>query len=113
MPYRPPTALDLPPPALLAGENLPMRRLRTNLLITLLMLAALRLAAQETRAPVTSQATLAARMRAFMAEIEDQPNTELAAFFPRRGDWTWVQTARNYERGGRTMYVGMWRFPGA
>ncbi|HEU4881548.1 MAG TPA: hypothetical protein VFT45_04860 [Longimicrobium sp.] len=63
--------------------------------------------------PLRAQTSLAARMQAFMAEIEDRPNTELAAFFPRRGDWTWVQTARDYNHGGRVMGVGIWRFPGA
>lgn len=63
--------------------------------------------------PLGAQTSLAARMQAFLAEVEDEPNTELAAYFPRHGDWTWVQTARDYNRGGRVAAVGIWRFPGA
>lgn len=49
-------------------------------------------------------ATLAGRMRAFLEALGgDTP----AAFFPRRGDWTWVQT-HHYEGGADR--VGVWRF---
>lgn len=81
-----------------------MLRSRNLVLVALLTLAAI---------PLYAQTSLSARMRAFLAEIGDEPNTELAAFFPRHGDWTWVQTARDYNRGGRVMSVGVWRFPGA
>jgi len=70
--------------------------------------ATLPLAAQ-TGAP--AGATLEARMQAFLREVPETPNTALAAFFPRRGDWTWVQTLRD-ERGRRRR-TGVWRFPGA
>lgn len=62
--------------------------------------------------PAASGATLDARMQAFFAEIPEEPNTALAAFFPRRGDWTWVQTIRDME-SGRPVRTGVWRFPGA
>ncbi len=77
--------------------------------LALLLAAAAPLAAQ-TRAPAAAEATLAARMHAFLREVEDTPNTELAGFFPRRGDWTWVQTLR--DRRGHGQRVGVWRFPG-
>ncbi|HEV3051793.1 MAG TPA: hypothetical protein VGX50_15915, partial [Longimicrobium sp.] len=57
-------------------------------------------------------ATLDARMQAFVREIPREPNDALAAFFPRRGDWTWVQTIRDMERG-RPPRSGVWRFPAA
>jgi hypothetical protein len=80
------------------------------LLIAVLTLGALPVTAQAGAAGA-GQTSLGARMQAFLAEVEDEPNTELAAFFPRRGDWTWVQTIRDEERGGER--VGIWRFPGA
>lgn len=61
--------------------------------------------------PVAGQAGLGGRMQAFLREVEERPNTGLVAFFPRRGDWTWVQTLRD-ERGGGSR-TGIWRFPGA
>lgn len=78
------------------------------LLATLLTLAALPLAAQ---AGTPADTTLAGRMRAFLREVPDAPNTELAAFFPRRGDWTWEQTLLD-GRGIATRVV-VQRFPGA
>lgn len=56
-------------------------------------------------------ATLDARMQAFFREIPREPNDALAAFFPRSGDWTWVQTI-HHERGGAPR-IGVWRFPAA
>lgn len=78
-------------------------------LIALLVLAAPPVAAQP-QMPA-AETTLSARMQAFLAEVEDFPNTELAAFFPRRGDWTWFQTRRDPR--GPVHGVGVWRFPGA
>ena len=60
--------------------------------------------------PLAAQAELRARMEAFLREIPDVPNDEMAAFFPRRGDWTWVQTLREYR--GDTRRTETWRFPG-
>ncbi|WP_420124877.1 hypothetical protein [Longimicrobium sp.] len=81
-----------------------MPRNRILPLIALLSLAAF---------PLRAQTPLAARMQAFLREIGDEPNTELAVFFPRRGDWTWVQTARDDNRGGVVKRIGVWRFSGA
>ena len=50
-------------------------------------------------------------MQAFLREVEETPNTGLAAYFPRRGDWTWVQTRRAF-RGDATR-PRIWRFPAA
>lgn len=52
----------------------------------------------------------AARMEAFLRGVESEPDTGLAAYFPRHGDWTWVRTLR-YE-DGRRAGVGVWRFGG-
>ena len=88
--------------------------IRTALLrlAALACLAALPATAQESAAP--AGATLDARMQAFIREIRERPNTGLAAYFPRRGDWTRVQTIGVW-RGGRRVgeRVGMWRFAGA
>jgi hypothetical protein len=62
--------------------------------------------------PLGAQTPLTARMQAFVDEIEDFPNTELAAFFPRRGDWTWFETVLDV-RTGEVHGTGIWRFPGA
>jgi hypothetical protein len=54
--------------------------------------------------------SLAARMEAFVdAAFAAEPET-VAAFFPRRGDWTWVQTWREV---GRAVRTGTWRFSAA
>jgi hypothetical protein len=82
---------------------------------TLILLLACSLAAAASTAAQTGTpgppATLDARMQAFLREVEETPNTALAAYFPRRGDWTWVQTRREF-RGDATG-TGIWRFPGA
>jgi hypothetical protein len=81
-------------------------------LIALLTIAALPLGAQtESRAPAAAGAPLGARMEAFLREVEESPNTGLGAYFPRRGDWTWVQTLR--DDGGGPERTGIWRFPAA
>lgn len=45
-------------------------------------------------------------MRAFLEAVEDEPIDRIAAFFPKRGGWTWVQSY--VDRAGRR---GTWRFP--
>lgn len=81
---------------------------RHHILLLALSIAAAAPAAAQGAAPDT---TLAARVQAFLREIPREPNDALAAFFPRRVDWTWVQTLRP-ERGGPPR-TGIWRFPGA
>ena len=78
------------------------------LLLTFSLACAMRMPAQTGQ----SGATLDVRMEAFLRESPREPNDALAAFFPRRGDWTWVQTIRDMERGGPPR-TGVWRFPGA
>ncbi|HEU0014476.1 MAG TPA: hypothetical protein VFQ45_12375 [Longimicrobium sp.] len=53
---------------------------------------------------------LSARMRAFVEAVVAARREEVAAFFPRRGDWAWVQTWHD-QRGGRR-WTRVWRFPG-
>lgn len=69
------------------------------------------LAAPPARAQAPDDA-LAARMRAFAEAAPDAPNDSVAAFFPRRGDWTWVHTRRPFDAPGPPR-VGTWRFGGA
>jgi hypothetical protein len=80
----------------------------SSLLLTCSLACAVRMPAQADAAG----ATLNGRMQAFLAEVEEAPNTGLVAFFPRRGDWMWVQTLRDDERGSPPR-LGVWRFPGA
>lgn len=49
---------------------------------------------------------LSARMQAFLTALGGYPRDTLLAFFPRRGEWTWVVTTRR--PGGDR--VGRWRF---
>jgi hypothetical protein len=54
------------------------------------------------------QATLHATTRAFLRAVEVDSIEAVRSFFPRRGDWTWIQT----EHGpGYPTRVGIWRFP--
>lgn len=77
---------------------------RTSVLFAVwLVLAALPVRAQ------TADDALATRMRAFMAAAPGAPNDSVAAFFPRRGDWTWVHTRRPFDAPGPPR-VGTWRF---
>lgn len=80
-----------------------MPRTRIAGALVLLVAAALPLRAQG--------ASLEARMQAFLREVPREPNTALAAFFPRSGDWTWVQTLEDMNGGPERL--GVWRFPGA
>lgn len=84
----------------------PIARMPALCLAVLLSLAALPARAQ---AP---DGSLATRMRAFAAAAADAPNDSVAAFFPRRGDWTWVHTRQPSSRRGAPR-VGTWRFGGA
>jgi hypothetical protein len=56
-----------------------------------------------------TDASLAARMDAFLREVENTPNDELVWYFPRDAEWTWVQTLRDDAGRART---GIWRFTG-
>jgi hypothetical protein len=42
--------------------------------------------------PPAAQDGLAARNRAFLRAVERSPRDTVASFFPRRGDWAWIQT---------------------
>jgi hypothetical protein len=75
---------------------------------TLTLLLACALAAP---LPLAAQGDLLARMQAFLREVPVAPNTGLVAYFPRRGDWTWVQTLRDIR--GAPAPTGIWRVPGA
>jgi hypothetical protein len=55
-------------------------------------------------------ATLSQRMRAFLELVDGAPAEIVAAYFPRRGDWTWYQTVHH---DGGADRAGVWRFPGA
>lgn len=71
-------------------------------------------AAAQTAPDAAADTTLAGRMQAFVREFGETPNDGLVAYFPRRGDWTRVQTIgvwRGRTRVGQRM--GVWRFPGA
>jgi hypothetical protein len=59
------------------------------------------LSPSEVRALVARMRTLADSMR------EYGPNESFAAFFPRRGSWTWMPTVRKAPDGDRT---GSWHF---
>ena len=71
--------------------------LRTLLVVLLLAHAA----------PVEAQRSLAGRMRAFRQTAQEQPIDSVLEFFPRRGEWTWVQTV-HYP--GRPDHVRVRRF---
>jgi hypothetical protein len=75
-----------------------------------MLLATAPAVAQEPSGPTPADATLAGRMRAFLAAMQDADEAGIAAFFPRRGDWDWVRTL-NGTRGPRRVVT--WRIPGA
>lgn len=91
---------------ILASRRFGVRFLRISSVL-LGVLAAAPAAAQEAGDP-----SLAERMRDFLLEVKETPNTGLAAYFPRRGDWTWVQAVHD-ARSGVRVGTGTWRFPGA
>ena len=78
--------------------------------LALLLIAPLPLAAQRAPAPAP-EARLPARMQAFLGAMQDEgTRAQIAAFFPRRGDWTWVRTSRSVRGGGERTEIR--RFPG-
>ena len=81
----------------------------TRISTTLLCLAALLAASAQ---PAGAQGALDERMRAFLAALPRryQGPDFVAEFFPRRGDWTWVQRFLEAPGPARS---GRWRFPGA
>jgi hypothetical protein len=79
--------------------------------LTLLLAGALVAVAPLAAQADQSGATLNARMQAFLREVLETPNTGLVSYFPRRGDWTWVETLLN--EGGVASRLGVWRFPAA
>jgi hypothetical protein len=76
------------------------------LVLILLAVDTLPLAGQAGSRP----ATLERRMRAFIHAVAEEPRDSVAAYFPRRGDWTWVPTLVH---GRRRMPPGAWRFRGS
>lgn len=59
--------------------------------------------------PPADEASLTARMHAFLTGIASVGKDSAAAFFPRSGDFTWVETTHYADRD----VVGTWRFPAA
>lgn len=68
-------------------------------ILPLLLAIPLRAAAQD---------GLESRNEAFLRAVKDAPRDSVAAFFPRRGDWTWTQVAEGAPPGLRSR---VWRFP--
>lgn len=61
--------------------------------------------------PAGAQSTLDQRMHGFLGAVRELGHPDpVAGFFPRRGDWTWVQRLTNAPAPLRTV---TWRFPGA
>jgi hypothetical protein len=86
--------------------------IRSTLAPRVLLAGALLAGAAPAAAQPAADTTLAGRMRAFLREVEQEPNTRLAEeFFPRRGDWTWVREIRDEK--GENPRTGIRRFPGA
>jgi hypothetical protein len=61
-------------------------------------------------APAAAQPALEGRMRAFTRVVAEEGIDSVAAYFPRRGTWTWVLTTHE---GARRDHVGHWRFDAA
>ncbi|HEU4884624.1 MAG TPA: hypothetical protein VFT45_20380 [Longimicrobium sp.] len=59
--------------------------------------------------PAADEASLEARMRAFLTPAARASADSVAAFFPRSGDFTWVRTTHSGDRD----VTGIWRFRGA
>jgi hypothetical protein len=68
------------------------------------------LALMAAAAPAAAQPVLEGRMRAFARAVEEEGIDSVAAYFPRRGTWTWVLTTHAAARGD---HVGLWRFDAA
>lgn len=79
-----------------------MRLVRAALLATL---GAAPLAAQSPAGG--DSASLEGRARAFFHQVREESRPGAAAFFPRRGDWSWV-SSRPHPDG--SMRAGVWRF---
>lgn len=67
-------------------------------ILPLLLAIPLRAAAQD---------GLESRNAAFLRAVKHAPRDSVAAFFPRRGDWTWTQAAEGAPPGHR---MTVWRF---
>lgn len=72
------------------------------------------LAATFGAAPLAAQSagdtvSLEGRTRAFFHQIREGQRAGIAAFFPRRGEWSWVSSTPWRDGGSRT---GVWRFRG-
>lgn len=65
------------------------------------------LALMAAAAPAAAQPALEGRMRAFTRAVAEEGIDSVAAYFPRRGTWTWVLTTHE---GARRDRVGHWRF---
>jgi hypothetical protein len=70
--------------------------------------------------PAAAQQVPARRMSAFMRAIQEEAPDSVAAYFPKRGEWTWVQTVRRdrWRVDGKRetppiLSAGTWRFPAA
>ncbi|WP_420126193.1 hypothetical protein [Longimicrobium sp.] len=59
--------------------------------------------------PAAGEASLQARMDAFLTREVREDEDRAAAFFPRSGDFTWVETTHRKDGD----QVGIWRFPAA
>jgi hypothetical protein len=59
--------------------------------------------------PPAGEASLETRMHAFLTGITRVGEDSAAAFFPRSGHFTWVETTHYVDRD----VVGTWRFPAA
>jgi hypothetical protein len=71
---------------------------RILLILPLLLAIPVRAAAQD---------GLESRNEAFLRAVEKAPRDSVAAFFPRRGDWTWTQVAHGAPPGRG---LSVWRF---
>lgn len=87
-------------------------RIRSIPALPALLAAMLMTAAAPAAAQTPADTTLAGRMRAFVQAAPDAPNDSVAAFFPRRGEWTWVP-ASHHPDGRGPVRTGVWRFGGA
>lgn len=86
--------------------------LRSIPLLSALLLAAAAPSPAQQAEPRATDAALAERMGAFLRLMKEDSRDSMAVFFPRRGDWTWVQTRRDPQTGAR-IGTGVWRFPAA
>jgi hypothetical protein len=59
--------------------------------------------------PAAGDSSLVVRMQAFVDSLRYMGVDSAAAYFPRSGDFTWVETSHYDDRDA----VGIWRFPAA